>query len=90
MEIAGYHKEVDLARIGPTLVIASSLVLAIRTAKWPMHFHETASSPEWDAEVEHSVRIAHRVLSHLISKSPFLFQQKDVPWYKPSDGDSPP
>lgn len=75
----------DLSRMGPTLVIASSLILAIRTARWPRIVVETASQPEWDAEVEQSVRLAHRIMSHLLAKSPFLFQQKDVPWYQPED-----
>ena len=89
MEIAGYRKEVDLTRLGPTLVIASSLILAIRTAKWPRVVVETASTPEWDAEIEQSVRMAHSILSHLLSKSPFLFQYKDVPWYQPGEEESP-
>lgn len=90
MEIAGFRKEVDLSRIGPTLVIASSLILAIRTARWPRIAVDTASQPEWDAEVEQSVKMAHRILSHLLNKSPFLFQMKDVPWYQPSEEESPP
>jgi hypothetical protein len=89
MEVGGFNKQVDFAKLGPTLVIASSLVLAIRTAKWPRHTVATGSSPEWDAEVSHSVDIAKRVLSHLISKSPTLFQQKDVPLYQPSEDESP-
>ena len=89
MEIAGYRKEVDLGRLGTTLVIASSLILAIRTARWPRNVVETASQPEWDAEVEQSIRMAHSILAHLLTKSPFLFQQKDVPWYQPSENESP-
>jgi hypothetical protein len=89
MHVGGVHQQVDHARLCPTLVIASSLVLAIRTAKWPRETVATGSEPEWDAEVEHSVRIAKRVLSYLLSKSPDLFQQKDVPWYQPEDDESP-
>jgi hypothetical protein len=89
MQVGGVHKRVDHARLGPTLVIASSLVLAIRTARWSRGTLDTASQMEWEAEVEHSVRIANRVLSHLLSKSPGLFQQKDVPWYQPGEDDSP-
>ena len=89
MEIAGYRKEVDLSRIGPTLVIAGSLILAIRTARWPRIAVDTASQPDWDAEVEQSVKMAHRILSHLLTKSPFLFQMKDVPWYQPGEEESP-
>jgi hypothetical protein len=89
MEIAGYRREVDLSKMGPTLVIASGLILAIRTAKWPRVVVDAASQVEWDAEVEQSVKIAHRILSHLLAKSPFLFPQRDVPWYRPSENESP-
>jgi hypothetical protein len=34
-----------------------------------------STSPEWDAEVEHSIKIAQRVLSHLLAMSPQLFPQ---------------
>ena len=64
--------------MGPTLLIASSLILAIRTAKWPRVAVDAASQPEWDAEVERSVAMAHRILAHLLSKAPFLFPHKDV------------
>jgi hypothetical protein len=89
MEIAGYRKQVDLSRLGPTLLIASSLILAIRTAKWPRITTETAAQIDWDLEVEQAVRMAHNVLSYLLAKSPFLFQHKDVPWYQPSADESP-
>ncbi len=89
MQVGGVHKRLDHPRLGPSLLIASSLVLAIRTARWPREAVNTASQPEWDAEVEHSVQIATRVLSYLLSRSPGLFQQKDVPWYQPTEDDSP-
>jgi hypothetical protein len=79
METAGYRTEMDLSQVGPTLLIAASLILAIRTAKWPRAAIE-ADQPAWEAEVERSVRIAHGILCHLLSKSPFLFPQKYVPW----------
>jgi len=89
MEVAGVKKEVDFAKLGPTLVIASSLILAIRTARWPRLTVTTGSSPEWNDEIDHSINMARRVLSHLASKSPTLFHQKDVPWYQPSEDESP-
>jgi len=76
MEIGGFNKEPDWVKLGPSLLIASSLVLAIRTAKWSRNTVSTASQIEWEAEVEHSIAIARRVLSHLLAKSPHLFQQK--------------
>jgi hypothetical protein len=37
-QVGGYRREVDSQKLGPALLIASSLVLAIRTAKWsPTH-----------------------------------------------------
>jgi hypothetical protein len=63
--IGGYRQEVDHQKLGPALLIASSLVLAIRTARWSPTHSDGLSNVEWDKEVEHSVRIAKVVLSHL-------------------------
>ena len=87
--IGGYRREVDHQKLGPTLLIASSLVLAIRTARWPPTHSDGVSHTDWDKEVEHSVRIAKIVLSHLTSRCPELFQTKDVPWYIPVDNEVP-
>jgi hypothetical protein len=89
MKIAGYRKEPDLSKMGPTMIIASSLILAIRTAKWPCIELDMASNREWDVEVEQSVRMARYVMSHLLAKASFLFVHKDVPWYEPSEDESP-
>lgn len=89
MEIADRREQIDLSRIGPTLVIASSLILAIRTAKWSRVSTETASQIDWEAEIEQAIRMAHDVLSHLMTKSPYLFQQKGVMWHQPGDQESP-
>jgi hypothetical protein len=89
MNVGGYNKEPDWVKIGPSLLVASSLVLAIRTAKWAANEGSTSSSVEWDAEVERSIKIAHRVLSSLLARSPHLFAQKNVPWYQPSEDGSP-
>jgi hypothetical protein len=93
MEIAGYRMQADLSKIGPTLIpiliIASSLILAIRTARWPRIELGSASNPEWDAEVEQSVRMARIIMAHLLAKSPFLFPDKDVPGHEPGEDESP-
>jgi hypothetical protein len=88
-QIGGYRRDVDYQKLGPALVIASSLVLAIRTARWPPTTSDGLAHVEWEKEVEHSVRIAKIVLSHLTSRSPELFQTKEVPWYVATDEDSP-
>lgn len=91
MKVGGYNKVIDYARLGPTLVIASSVVLAIRTARWPPPSSDaTVSATDWEAETDRSIAIAKRVLSRLTSRSPDLFVQKDVPWYLPDDEDTLP
>ncbi len=87
--VGGYRREVDPKRLGPALLVASSLVLAIRTARWSPTHSDGLANVEWEKEVEHSVRIAKRVLAHLTARSPELFQMKDVPWYVATDEDVP-
>lgn len=86
MAIAGYRREVDLSQLGPVLLVASSLILAIRTARWPRIESGHATPPELEREIEQSVMLAHRIFAHLMAKSPFLFPHKDVP----GSGDSSP
>ena len=89
MGIGGYRKQVDYGKLGPTLTIAASLILAIRTARWPLLEESTTSRIDWDAEVGHAVRLAGMVLSHLTAHKEFMFQQKDVAWHVANDDDVP-
>lgn len=87
--VGGYRSEVDQQKLGPTLLIASSLVSAVRTARWPTTHSDGLANMEWEKEIEHSVRIGRLVLSHLTARYPDLFQSKQVPWYVAIDEDSP-
>ena len=87
--IGGYRREVDFQKLGPALIIASSLVLAIRTARWPPTHCDGLANMEWEKEIEHSVRIAKIVLSHVTARCPEMFQMKDVPWYVAMDDEVP-
>ena len=87
--IGGHRREIDSRKLGPALLIASSLVLAIRTARWPATHSDGLAHVDWDTEVEHSIRIAQIVLSHLTARCPELFPMKDVPWYVVTDEDVP-
>jgi hypothetical protein len=87
--LGGYRREVDRQKLGPALLIASSLVLAVRTAHWTSTHSDGLAHVEWDSEVEHSVRVAKIVLSHLTARCPELFQAKDVPWYVATDDEVP-
>jgi len=54
-------------------------------AKWAPTQSDGLANVEWEKEVEHSVRNARVVLSHLTSRNPELFQVKDVAWYVATD-----
>ncbi|WP_353069881.1 hypothetical protein RBB75_06065 [Tunturibacter empetritectus] len=87
--VGGYRREVDFQKLGSALLIASSLVLAIRTSRWDPTQSDGLANVEWEKEVEHSVRIAKIVLSHLTSRHPDLFQSRDVAWYVATDEETP-
>jgi hypothetical protein len=87
--VGGYSREVDYQKLGPALLIASSLVLAVRTARWEPTHSDGLANIEWEKEVEHSVRIAKSILSQLTSRHPDLFQSKDVAWYVATDEEIP-
>ena len=89
MRVGGYRSEVDQQKLGPALLIASSLVLAIRTARWDPTHSDGLANVGLEKEVEHSVRIAKIVMSHLTGRSPELFPMKEVPWYAPGDEEVP-
>jgi hypothetical protein len=64
LDIGGYDQKPDWPKMGPSLLIASCLILAIRTAKWPPRSTGgTASDRELDVELEHAIHLAGRVLS---------------------------
>jgi len=88
-EIGGYNVSTDWPKLGPSLLIATCLVLAIRTAKWPATFENTSSNPELDKEIEYATFLASRVMASLVSKRERLFPQKREAWYQPKDEDVP-
>lgn len=87
--IGGIRKEVDYQKLGPALVVAASLVLAVRTARWPATHSDGLAEVDWQKEIEHSARIAKVMLTHLTSRFSSLFLSKDVPWYEATDDDVP-
>jgi hypothetical protein len=89
LDIGGFTNKPDWPKLGPSLLIATCLILAIRTAKWGTQVHKTARSPELDEEIDFAAHIAGRVLSRLISKYEPLFPQRKEAWYKPDGKDCP-
>ena len=60
MKMTGYDQRPDFSRMGPTLLIASALILAVRRARWPAALDESLGSPELDQEIDYGVLLATR------------------------------
>jgi hypothetical protein len=89
LEVSGYDDVQDWHKMGPSLLIATCLILAIRTAKWPSRFNEHTSDMELQREIDYASHLAGRVLSTLKTRKPDLFPQKKRAWYKPDEEDVP-
>jgi hypothetical protein len=72
--------------MGPSLLIATRLTLAIRTAKWSARpADSTASNVNLEREIEHAAFLVGRVLARVVSRHPSIFPQTKQPWYQPDD-----
>jgi hypothetical protein len=91
VEVIGHNRVPDWPKLGPVLLIATVLVVAIRTARWAAKAPGAALSDvdhELDREVAFGVRVADRVLHALLRRHPAMFPQRKEPIYAPRD-DSP-
>ena len=89
MEVGGYTDAPDWPKMGPSLLIATCLIVAIRTAKWSASIDARNSNWELDKEIDYAATVAKRILSTLMKSSPSIFPSRKQPWYKPTDEDSP-
>lgn len=89
LEVDGYNQCPDWPKMGPSLLIATCLILAIRTAKWQARGPTTASDMDLETEIEHAAHLAHRVLSKLVAKSPSIFPSRKEARYQPDGADQP-
>ena len=89
LEVGGYSDRPDWPRMGPSLLIATCLIVAIRTAKWAAITDKHASDRNLDSEIEFAAQVAGRVLSRLMRANEVIFPQRKEPWYQPDGADSP-
>lgn len=68
-----------MAKLGPSLLIGSCLILAIRTARWEARQPGTASDRALDTEVDYAIYVAGRVLSKLLAHKSSMFPTKPGP-----------
>jgi hypothetical protein len=91
IEVIGHNTGLDWPKLGPSMLIATALVVAIRTARWAAKAPGAGLSDvdaDLDREMDFAVRVADRVLHALHRKHPGLFPQRREPIYAPDD-DSP-
>ena len=72
--------------MGPSLLMATCLIVAIRTAKWPPRSDAQLFDQEMNEEIEFAAYIAGRVLSKLMTKNETILPQHKEPWYQANDG----
>jgi len=89
LEIGGTTDRPDWPKLGPSLLIATCLIVAIRTARWPPVADPGLSGRELDQEIEFAGHLASRVLARLMRTHEVMFPQRKEPWYKPDGRDQP-
>ena len=89
-EIGGFIQSPDWPKMGPSMLIASCLILAVRTAKWPTQAGGgTTSDRDLEVEIENAIHLAGRVFSVLVGRHELLFPQTRKPWFMPDEDDVP-
>jgi hypothetical protein len=88
-KVTGFEQRPDFSRMGPTLLIASALILAIRTARWPAALDENLVSPELDQEIDYAVLLATRTLSRLLKQKESMFPTRREARYAPEEDENP-
>ena len=79
MEVGCYRERVELPKLGPSLLIASALILAIHTAKWPADYDARLSNKNLEKEIDFAIGQANSVPSKLLTKQESLFSQRREP-----------
>lgn len=89
LKIIGLEDHPDWPKMGPSLLIATCLILAIRTAKWSARSDSTASNIDLEKEIDHAAYLAGRVLAKLVARNPSIFPNAKSPRYAPNGDDEP-
>lgn len=89
MEIGGYEERHDWPKLGPSLLIATCLLVAIRTARWPPVLDTTARQCDLDQEIDFAAQVSGRVLALLVKRWPTLYPRSRHPWYKAEESEQP-
>ena len=86
LEVGGYERKTEWPKMGPSLLIATCLVLAIRTARWSSQPTSSSWEIELEKEIEFAAHVSGRVLALLVKKWPTVFPSEKQAWWK-ADGE---
>ena len=89
LKIGGYEDHPDWPKMGPSLLIATCLILAIRTARWAVRSASTASDCDLEEEIDYAAYLAGRVFAKLVANKPAIFPSVKKPRYQPDGEDHP-
>jgi hypothetical protein len=89
LDVGGFTRSPDWPKLGPSLVIATALIVAIRTARWPLDGADASNDFKVKDEIEWAARLARRILGGLVTHHPDLFPHRAEPWFVPNDQDTP-
>ena len=89
VKIGGFEDPTDWPKMGPSLLIATCLILAIRTARWAARSDPTASNMDLEKEIDHAAYLAGRVFAKLVARNPSIFPNAKKPWFQPDGEDQP-
>lgn len=57
----------DWPKMGPSLLIANCLIVAIRTARWAAHHDAATSNMELEKEIDYASHVSQRVLANVFA-----------------------
>jgi hypothetical protein len=89
LEVGGYHDRSDWPKMGPSLLIATSLIVAIRTSKWPPRADDSLCGQELNEEINFAAHVAGRVMNTLMTRYESIFPKRKEPWYQADEEDVP-
>ena len=93
LKVTGHERSPDWPKLGPSVLIASALVVAIRTAKWSSRPKNDCGGAdidhELDQEIRYATRMTIRIMRALMKDHECLFPQKLTPTWEPTGEDVP-
>jgi hypothetical protein len=82
LEVGGCEDRTSWPKLGPSLLIATCLIVAIRTSKWPPRLDTSTSGSDFNDEIGFAINLASRVMGTLVQRYESSFPRRKEPWYR--------